>query len=226
MIPLDGKSKPRKLSLPQLKSVTTARLSPDGKLALVRGDFAEPGAKPDDETREPHHSYRHRGRQAAAEDSKPSKTPTSPVSPSRPTARNSRSACATARAEIWDTASAKKIRALPPAKEDADTRSIAFSPDGKAADRRRHVRRRRVRLEYRDRQDPAHLQDAERSRRLSLRDLGRDLARPQAGRRRSGPAPRVRRAISGPSAAASWCGTPIPENCAPRFATSAARSRR
>ncbi|MGE0260940.1 MAG: WD40 repeat domain-containing protein, partial [Alphaproteobacteria bacterium] len=34
-------------------------------------------------------------------------------------------------AEIWETASARKLKSLPPAKEDADARSIAFSPDGK-----------------------------------------------------------------------------------------------
>ena len=49
ILPLDGKGAPRKLTLPGLKSVTTARLSPDGKLAIVRGIFSKSGAKDDGE---------------------------------------------------------------------------------------------------------------------------------------------------------------------------------
>ncbi len=130
IVPLDGKSKPRKLSLPQLKSVTTARLSPDGKLALVRGDFAEPGAKPDDE-RENYTILvdiadgKLRQRFETAEDAHVTGFAFSPDGSQF--ALGLRNGAA----EIWDTASARKIKALPPAKEDADTRSVAFSPDGR-----------------------------------------------------------------------------------------------
>jgi WD40 repeat protein len=130
LLPLDGKSKPRKLALPQLKSVTTARLSPDGKLALVRGDFAEPGAKPDDE-RENYTILidsadgKLRQRFETVEDAHVTGFAFSPDGSQF--ALGLRNGAA----EIWDTASAKKIKALPPAKEDADTRHVAFSPDGR-----------------------------------------------------------------------------------------------
>jgi WD40 repeat protein len=111
--------------------VTTARLSPDGKLALVRGDFAEPGAKPDDE-RENYTILldiadgKLRQRFETAEDAHVTGFAFSPDGSQF--ALGLRNGAA----EIWDSASARKIKALPPAKEDADTRSIAFSPDGKA----------------------------------------------------------------------------------------------
>jgi WD40 repeat protein len=130
IVPLDGKGKPRKLSLPQLKSVTTARLSPDGKLALVRGDFAEPGAKPDDE-RENYTILvdiadgKLRQKFETVEDAHVTGFAFSPDGAQF--ALGLRNGAA----EIWDTASAKKIRALPPAKEDADIRHVAFSPDGR-----------------------------------------------------------------------------------------------
>jgi WD40 repeat protein len=135
LVPLDGKGKPRKLVVPQLRSLKSARLSPDGKLALLRGEFTKssttkPGTKPDDESVEA----------AILLDTADGKL--------RQKFETSNDAFVTGfafspdgaqfalglrngGAEIWDSASARKIKALPPAKEDADTHSIAFSPDGR-----------------------------------------------------------------------------------------------
>lgn len=130
IVPLDGKGKPRSLKVPSLKSVTAARLSPDGKLALVRGHFAKPGAKPDDEPADAAilvdtADGKLRQKFETSDDAFVTGFAFSPDGSQFALGRRDGAA------EIWDSASAKTVKALPPAKEDADTRSVAFSPDGR-----------------------------------------------------------------------------------------------
>ena len=129
ILPLDGKGAPRKLNLPGLKSVTAGRLSPDGKLAIVRGIFSKSGAKDDGEEFAALIDVadgKIRQKFETSEEAFVTGLAFSPDGSQFALGRRNGGA------EIWDTAQAKKIKALPPAKEDADTRSIAFSPDGRS----------------------------------------------------------------------------------------------
>ena len=143
LIPLDGKPL-RKIAVQQLRDVLAARISPDGKTAIVLGNFAkspaakspvpakpkESGLKEDEELDRKALIFDISGgtvRQTieSREDADLTGLAFS--------VDGTQFACALRNggAEVWDTASARKIKSLPPAKEDADARSLAFSPDGR-----------------------------------------------------------------------------------------------
>ena len=131
IVPLDGKGSPRKLVVPGLNSVSAAKLSPDGKSAIVRGNFSKPGGKPQDDGED----YaiwidiadgRIRQKFETTEEAFVTGFAFSPDGSQFALALRNGGA------EIWDTAQGKKIKSLPRAKEDADARSIAFSPDGRS----------------------------------------------------------------------------------------------
>jgi WD40 repeat protein len=131
IVSLDGKGSPRKLVVPGLNSVSAAKLSPDGKSAIVRGNFSKPGGKPQDDGED----YavwidiadgRIRQKFETTEEAFVTGFAFSPDGSQFALALRNGGA------EIWDTAQGRKIKSLPRAKEDADARSIAFSPDGRS----------------------------------------------------------------------------------------------
>jgi WD40 repeat protein len=137
LIPLDGKPL-RKLAVPQLKNAFVVRLSPDGKLAILRASFNKPQAKgkpagKDDEEVDLYTIVIDTATGAIRQKIEEADE-NSEVTGAAFTTDGAQFALGfrNGGAEIWDTASVKKIKSLPPAKEDADVRAIAFSADGKA----------------------------------------------------------------------------------------------
>ncbi|MET0868291.1 MAG: WD40 repeat domain-containing protein [Pseudorhodoplanes sp.] len=130
LIPLDGKPL-RKLAVQALKEATVVRLSPDGKTAILNGRFNNPKAKdPDDADLYGQVIDVANGAIRQKIESKEDAEITGIAF----SADGSQFALGmrNGAAEIWETASIKKIKSLPAPKEDADVRAIAFSPDGKA----------------------------------------------------------------------------------------------
>jgi WD40 repeat protein len=127
LMSLDARPEPRKLTVAGLRQVWEAGLSPDGKLALLIGQFggdadsARPGAVTIDtvdgkikQTFESHEDNDDVVTCAFTRDG-------AKFAVGR---RNGK-------AEIWDAGSLKPLKVLPAAKEDGDVRALAFSPDGR-----------------------------------------------------------------------------------------------
>lgn len=150
LVPLDGKPL-RKLAVPQLQAVSDLRLSPDGKLAIVTGSFSADG-KPSDKKDLKAQGAKPADTTAAAGNDGGSSflafvdTASGKLRDKRPiddnfnvtgiafSADGSQIAFGLrdGGAEIFDAATLKKTKALPPAKDGGDTNAVAFSPDGKA----------------------------------------------------------------------------------------------
>jgi WD40 repeat protein len=139
LIPLDGKPL-RKLTVPQLKDAFVAKLSPDGKLAILRASFnkaknKDKDKKPskDDEEVDLHTLVLDTATGAIRQKIEESGENTEVTGAAfTPDGAQFALGFRNGSAEIWDTASVKKLKSLPAPKEDADVRAIAFSPDGKA----------------------------------------------------------------------------------------------
>ena len=127
LLPLDARAEPRKLAVNRLREVWDAKLAPDGRLALVVGEFGEsedsakPGAVAID-------TADGRIRQTF-----PSRDDNDDVVTSAFTPDGARFAVGrhNGKAELWDAKTLKRVALLPAAKEDVDVRTLAFSPDGR-----------------------------------------------------------------------------------------------
>jgi WD40 repeat protein len=137
LIPLDGKPL-RKLTLPQLKQAFVAKLSPDGKLAILQASFNKPRAKDkkvankDDDEVDLYAVVIDTTNGAIRQKIDTAEDAEVTGAAFTPDGAQFALGLRNGGAELWDAASVKKIKSLSPAKEDADVRAIAFSPDGKA----------------------------------------------------------------------------------------------
>jgi WD40 repeat protein len=137
LIPLDGKPL-RKLTVPQLKQAFVARLSPDGKLAILQASFNKPQAKDkkvankDDDEVDLYAVVVDTTNGAIRQKIDTAEDAEVTGAAFTPDGAQFALGLRNGGAELWDAASVKKIKSLSPAKEDADVRAIAFSPDGKA----------------------------------------------------------------------------------------------
>ncbi len=149
ILPLDGKPL-RRLAVPLLRSVSDLRLSPDGKLAIVTGNFAADGKVPERKEPKPGDP---KGDTTSATGGDGGGTYLAFVDVASGKLRDKRPiddgfnmtglafsadgaqiafGLRDGAAEIFDAATLKKTKALPPAKDGGDTYALAFSPDGKA----------------------------------------------------------------------------------------------
>ena len=118
----------RKLSVPGLKDISRARLSPDGKAVLILGAAAKEGDGSISAVAVLLDAGDGKVRQtfdARDPDENATALAFSPDGATFAIARRNGSA------EIWDTSSARQLKTLPIYKEDGDTRTLAFSPDGR-----------------------------------------------------------------------------------------------
>lgn len=136
LVPLDGKPL-RKLAAAQLKDALELRLSPDGKTAVMSGRFEKQKPKDakkpaaDDDDTEMYALVLDAGNGTVRQ--KIDVKEDAEITGIAFSADGAQFALGLRNggAEIWETAGARKLKSLPPAKEDADTRQVAFSPDGK-----------------------------------------------------------------------------------------------
>lgn len=135
LIPLDGKP-PRNLAVPALKEASRLRLSPDGKTAIVSGRFGKPASKDAKPAGDPDEVDLYAlviDTASGAVRKKielPDEADITGIAFAPDGARFA-FGLIDGRAELWETAGARRIKSLPAAKAGADTYTIAFSPDGK-----------------------------------------------------------------------------------------------
>lgn len=124
LLALDGREAPRTFPIAPLKSATLARLSPDGKTAIVNGRVGD-----DDDAGRTFAVDLSDGKMREIAVGSPEAFVTGVVF----SADGARFAVGLrdGSAVIFETASARELKKLPPyKKEDGDTRALAFSPDG------------------------------------------------------------------------------------------------